>query len=168
LPHERILEASRHVLLIEAETYVWDVVRYALAEGYRTSAVTNRSDALRVLNDDPPDAIMVDVELKEIGLPMVLFGLRRSIPVVMTSNNYDLARRLKRLGCIIVRKPHSPSRLRECIDDAMSDRSNSSLRHRAALERIRRDSGEREALLRLFGDMRDEVLLALKIFDKGL
>jgi DNA-binding response OmpR family regulator len=171
MPYERTIEGTsrcRHVLLIEAETYVWDVVRFALAEGYRTSPVTNRGDALRVLNDDPPDVIMVDIELKGIGLPMVLFGLRRSIPVVMTNNNYDLARRLKRLGCIILRKPHSPTRLRECIDDALTNPSNSSSRHRAAFERIRTDSRERESLLLLFGELRDEMLLALKTFDEEL
>ncbi len=168
MPHERVFQGSRHVLLIEAETYVWDVVRFALGEGYRTSAATNRTDAFRALTDDPPDAIMVDVELKGIGLPLVLFALRRSIPVVMTCNNYDLAQRLKRFGCVVLRKPHSPTRLRECIDDAITNRDSSSLRHRTALERIRTNSREREALLRLFGDTRDEAELVLKTFDEGL
>jgi DNA-binding NtrC family response regulator len=168
LPHDRTVEGSRHVLLVEAETYVWDVVRYALVKRYRTSAVTNLCDARRVLDDDPADVIIVDVELMGLGLPLVLFGLRYDVPVVMTSNNYDLARRLMRLGCVILHKPHSPIRLRECVDDAITNSDNSSLRHRMAFERILGDSRERKALLQLFGDVRDDVLLALKTFDEGL
>ena len=168
LPHDRTAEGSRHLLLVEAETYVWDVVRYALVKRYRTSAVTNLGDARRILENDPADVIMVDIELRGLGLPLVLFGLRHDVPVVMTSNNYGLARHLMRLGCVILHKPHSPIRLRECVDDAITNRNHSSLRHRTAFERILRDSRERETLLQLFGDVRDDVLLALKTFDEEL
>jgi DNA-binding response OmpR family regulator len=152
---------SRHALLIDPETYVWDVVRFALRDGYRVSAAAYRSTALRILSKDPPDVIILELS-PALGLGFAICGLRRHIPVVMTTSNHDLARRLMRLGCPVVRKPHSLSELRECVDDAVANPDDNFLRHRAALQRIRTDLREREAILRLFDSMRDEILLALK------
>jgi DNA-binding response OmpR family regulator len=150
---------TRHVLLIDAETYAWDVVRHALGEGLRTSAAAFNSTALRILNEDPPDVIIVD--LSTLGLPIAVFGMRRRIPVVMTTGNHGLRLRLTRLGCVVLHKPHAPAELRECVADALRDPGGNVLRHRAALERIENDHREREAVLRLFGNMRDAALLAL-------
>jgi DNA-binding response OmpR family regulator len=152
---------SRHVLLIDPETYVWDVVRFALRDGYRVSAAAYRSTALRILGKDPPDVIILELS-PALGLGFAIYGLRRHIPVVMTTSNHDLARRLLRLGCAVLRKPHSLSELRDCVDDAVANPDANFLRHRNALQRIRTDLREREAILRLFGSMRDEILLALK------
>jgi DNA-binding response OmpR family regulator len=151
---------SRHALLIDPETYVWDVVRYALRDGYRVSAVAYRSRALRILSKDPPDVIILEL-CPALALGFAIYGLRRHIPVVMTTSDHDLARRLMRLGCAVVRKPHSLSELRAAVDGAVANPDDNFLRHRTALQRIRTDMREREAVLRLFGSMRDEVLLAL-------
>jgi DNA-binding response OmpR family regulator len=151
---------SRHALLLDPETYVWDVVRYALRDGYRVSAAAYRSTALRILSKDPPDVIILELS-PALGLGFAIYGLRRHIPVVMTTSDHDLARRLMRLGCAVLRKPHSLSELRDCVDDAVAHPDDNFLRHRTALHRIRTDLREREAVLRLFGSMRDEVLLAL-------
>jgi DNA-binding response OmpR family regulator len=151
---------SRHVLLIDPETYVWDVVRYAL-RGYRVSTAAHRGTALRILRKDPPDLILLELT-PALGLGLAIYGLRRQIPVVMTTGNHDLARRLIRLGCPVLRKPHSLSELRDCIDDAAANPNDNLLRHRVAVQRVRTDLREREAILRLFGTMRDEILLALK------
>jgi DNA-binding response OmpR family regulator len=151
---------SRHALLIDPETYVWDVVRYAL-RGYRVSTAAHRGTALRILRKDPPDVILLELT-PALGLGFAIYGLRRHIPVVMTTSDHDLARRLMRLGCAVLRKPHSLSELRHCVDDAAANPDDNFLRHRAAIQRIRTDLREREAILRLFGTMRDEILLALK------
>lgn len=147
------IEPSRRVLLFDAEAYVWDVVRHALREDYRISAVAFRSAALRILQkDDPPDLIIVDLGPDGRGLALAIHGLRHHIPVVMACNNHDVVRRLMRLGCIILHKPHSPSELRECVDDAMANPDNNLLRLRTALERLITDHREREPVLRLFGN----------------
>lgn len=153
--------ASRHVLLIDPETYVWDVVRHALGEGYRVSAVAFRSAALRILTNDPPDAIIVDLMPKGLGVPLAIHGSSRQIPVVMTTSNHHLAGLLMQMGCVILRKPHSPSELRGRVDDAVTNPNNNLMRQRTALERIRANRREREVVLRFFGDVRDEVLLAV-------
>jgi DNA-binding response OmpR family regulator len=153
---------SRHVLLIDAESYVWDVVTYALGGGYRVSAVAFRSAALRVLGEHPPHAMIVDLRANALGLPMAIYGLRRHIPVVMTTTNQALARRLTRLGGVILRKPFSPFELRAAIDEAMANPDDNLLRHRATFERLQTDHREREAVLRLFGNSHDDVLLALR------
>ncbi len=154
-------KASRHALLLDPETYVWDVVRYALRDGYRVSTAAHRRTALRILRKGPPDVIMLELS-PALGLGFAMYGLRRHIPVVMTTSNHDLARRLLRLGCAVLRKPHSLSELRDCVDDAVANPDDNLVRHRAALHRIRSDLREREAILRLAGSMRGEVLLALK------
>jgi DNA-binding response OmpR family regulator len=151
---------SRHALLIDPETYVWDVVRFALRD-YRVSTAAHRGTALRVLRRDPPDVIILELS-PALGLGFASYGLRRHIPVVTTTSNHDLARRLLRLGCAVLRKPHSLSELRDCVDDAVANPDDNFLRHRAAVQRIRSDLREREAILRLFGSMREEILLALK------
>ena len=155
-------ETSRHILLVDAERYVWDVVRHALGEGYRTSAVAFRSAALRILKQDPPDAIIVDLRPNAQGLALAIHGLGRRIPVVLTTGNHGLARRLSRLDCVALRKPFSPSELRRCIDLAVADPDGNLLRLRTAIQRVQTDAREREALLRQFGRMREEVILALK------
>lgn len=152
---------TRHVLLIDVETYVWDVVRHALGEGLRASATAFHSAALRILNEDPPDVIILDLMQGTLGLPFAVFCIRRHIPVVMTTSNHGLRRRLTRLGCVVLHKPHAPSELRECVADAIRDPDSNVLRHRAALQRMETDHREREAVLRLFGNMRDAALLAL-------
>jgi DNA-binding NtrC family response regulator len=154
---------SRHVLLIDPESYVWDVIRHGLAGGYRTSAVASRSAAIRMINNDAPDVIIVELILpRAVGLPLAIYGLRRHIPVIMTTDDYSLARRLMRLGAVVLRKPHSLAELRECVDDAVNNPDSNLLRNRTALERARSDRREREALLQFFGSMRDQVILALK------
>lgn len=155
-------EPSRRVLLFDAESYAWDVVRHALREGYRVTAVAFRSATLRILRKDTPDLIIVDLGLDGRGLPLAIHGMRHHIPVVMTSNNHDVVRRLMRLGCVILHKPHSPAELRECVEDAVANPDNNLLRLRTALERLRTDHRSREAVLRLFGEARGDVLLALK------
>jgi DNA-binding response OmpR family regulator len=154
-------KASRHALLLDPETYVWDVVRYALRDGYRVSTAAHRRTALRILRKDPPDIIILELS-PALGLGFAIYGLRRHIPVVMTTSDHDLARRLLRLGCAVLRKPHSLSELRDGVDDAVANPDDNFLRHRAALQRIRADLREREAILRLFGSMRDEILLVLR------
>jgi DNA-binding response OmpR family regulator len=154
--------APHHVLLIDPERYVWEVVRHGLGSGYRISAVASRSAAIRILNEDVPRVIIVEWILpKALGLPLALLGLRRQIPVVMTTGNHDLARRLARLGAVILRKPHSLSELRECVRDAVINPDSNFQRNRAALQRLRSDHREREAVLRLLGDMRDQAIQAL-------
>ena len=154
-------KATRHALLVDPETYVWEVVRYALRDDYRVSAAAFRSTALRILSKDPSDVIILDLS-PALGLGLAISALRRHIPVVMMTSNHDLARGLMRLGCAVLRKPLSLPELRDCADDAVANPDNNFLRHRKALELIRTDLREREAMLRLFGSLRDEVLLALK------
>jgi DNA-binding response OmpR family regulator len=155
-------EKCRQVLLVDSEAYVWDVVRHGLRTGYRTTAVAFRSAALRILVKHPPDLMIVDLRPDALGLSMCIYGLRRHIPVVMTTGNHDLARRLMHLGLTILHKPLSPAELRDCVEAELQNPDDNLLRHRAALERLRTDHREREAVLRLFGEARDEVLLALK------
>jgi len=155
--------ALRHVLLIDAETYVWDVVRIALQDNYRITFVATRGAAIRTLNNDPPDLVLVDLILSRAhGLPLAIHGLRHHIPVVMTTSNPDLARRLERLACPVLCKPYLRGELREYIDQAVKNVDENLLRHRTALARIRTNPRERDALRRLFGQLRDEMHRVLK------
>lgn len=149
-------DASRHVLLVDPEAYLWDVVRYGLGTDYRTTAVAFRSAALRILAKRPPDIMIVDLRPNALGLSMCIYGLRRHVPVVMTTNNHDLARRLKRLGSTVLHKPLSPVELRDCIEAELKSPDDNLLRHRRAFDCLRTDHREREAILRLFGEAYDE------------
>ena len=156
----------RHVLLVDAETYVWEVVRHCLGDGYRTSAAATRHKGIRILQDDAPDVMIVDVMLSEaFGLPFAFHGLHRQIPIVMVTTNHVLARRAARLGCAILRKPYSPSELREFVDDAADNPDNNLAGHRKALERIRIDRREREAVLRLLAGAREGVRMTSRLSD---
>lgn len=154
---------QRHVLLIDAETYVWDVIRHGLGPDYRTSAVASRSAALRVINQNPPDIIIVELVLpKAPGLPIAIYALHRRIPVVLTTSKHELGVRLVRLGAVVLCKPYSVVELRECIADAVIHPGSNLARNDTALQRVRSDRREREAMLRLFGDMRDQMTIALR------
>jgi DNA-binding response OmpR family regulator len=157
------LGKTRHVLLIDAESYVWEVVRHGLGSNYRTSAVSSRSAAIRAINERAPDVMIVEWMLPRApGLPLALLGLRRDIPVVVTTGEHEIARRLLRLGAVILRKPHSVIELRECVDEAVNKPENNLTRNRAALQRLRSDHRERDAVLRLVGDMREQIIEALR------
>ena len=152
---------SPHILVLDSETFAWEVLRHGLGDGYRVSAVATRSAAIRVLNSDSPVLLIVELLLsKALGLPLAIHVLRRDIPVVMTTSNYDLARCLRRLGCVVLRKPFLRSELRECVEHTLENADENLLRFRTALGRLRMNTPEREAVLRLFGSMRDQALLA--------
>lgn len=158
IPH-----AQPRVLIVDAETYVWDVVRLALQDRYRVTAVATRGAAISRLKNDPPCVILIDLILSEAsGLPLVIHCLNRRVPMVVTTSEPKLARHLKQLGFPIVCKPYLMRELRECIDRAVTNADANLMRHHLAVERIRTNPRDRDALQGFYGKLRTKMFVALK------
>ena len=113
----RYRAAMPSVLVVEDEPVVRDVVvRYLRDAGYRTREVADGAEALRALDAETPDLVILDVMLPEVdGLEVCRrIRARGSIPVIMLTARGEEADRIVglELGADdYVTKPFSPREL---------------------------------------------------------
>ena len=122
------------VLVLDDDEVIGTFVRSALsADAYRTVWRANVNDALALLEEDPPDIAVVDIELggTQSGWEY-LRALRsrevtRAIPVVMLTGSSDTLNRERSLKAGADRyliKPVTPETLRRVIDEMLSVRDD--------------------------------------------
>lgn len=158
-------KAAHHVLVVDSEIYVCGVVRAALegTAAYRVTSTSTRSAALRILTHDKPDALLVDMMLSRApGLPLAMHALSRGVPVIMTTSDFELARRLERLGCPALRKPLHIFELHERLRHAIESPEENRRRFRKALAQLMTNSRELGLVLARSGALRDQLLVALE------
>ena len=86
------MSGQAHVLIVEDETFVRDVVeRYLSRDGHRVSACRDGEEALALFDADPPDIVVLDLMLPRIDGFEVCRRLRgrtdalRHVPIIMLS-----------------------------------------------------------------------------------
>jgi two-component system phosphate regulon response regulator PhoB len=108
------------ILVVEDESDIAALVAYQLAHaGYQVRTATNGREALKAIELDPPDLVVLDLMLPEIGGTEILETLRsrketRSTPVIILTARGEEADRLKgfELGADdYIAKPFSPREL---------------------------------------------------------
>lgn len=108
------------ILVVEDESDIAALVAYQLAHaGYQVRTATSGREALKAIELDPPDLVVLDLMLPEIGGTEILKTLRsrketRSTPVIILTARGDEADRLKgfELGADdYIGKPFSPREL---------------------------------------------------------
>ncbi len=111
---------SAQILVIEDESDIAALVAYQLAHaGYRVRTATTGGEALRSLESDPPDLVILDLMLPETSGLDVLHTLRTRketarIPVIILTARSEESERLRgfELGADdYVSKPFSPKEL---------------------------------------------------------
>ena len=118
------LMTTATVLVVEDDTATREMYRQALgASGYRTIAVGDGLGALRIIEGDRPDVIVLDLVLPTVGGHDVYKELRAhpetcDIPVVIVtgSDARDLEPHDFRF---FLRKPVSPETLSRIVEDAL-------------------------------------------------
>jgi DNA-binding response OmpR family regulator len=110
-----------NILVVEDDTAIRDALVAALEEeGYETEASANGRTALRRLEENDVDLMLVDVRMPVMSGPEVVDKLRSQgsdLPVIMMSA--QPARRLPR-GVRFLQKPFDLDDLFAIIDEALS------------------------------------------------
>ncbi len=73
--------APKHLLAIDDEAPILDLLReYLTAQGYRMSTAGNGTEARRIVESDPPDLIISDLQLEETDGLHLIEQLRPLVP----------------------------------------------------------------------------------------
>jgi two-component system, OmpR family, response regulator len=111
------MSANKHILLVDDEKRIREVVEYALVKaGYRVTALGEGEPVLALLDTDPPDVIVLDIGLPGIdGLELCRrVRARSSVPILFLSARSDEVDRIVGLelgGDDYLVKPFSPREL---------------------------------------------------------
>ncbi len=111
------MPATKHILLVDDEKRIREVVEYALAKsGYRVTALAEGEPVLGLLASDPPDLIVLDITLPGIdGLELCRrIRAQSTTPVLFLSARSDEVDRIVGLelgGDDYLVKPFSPREL---------------------------------------------------------
>ena len=120
-----------HILLVEDNALVIGALRLLLEEtGHRVSEATTLSAAARVLSDDPPDVVLLDLTLGgEDGLSLMssvrAHEGQRPIVVALTGHDDpDTLERCLSAGCrAVLVKPIKPLQLKSQIAEWLGERA---------------------------------------------
>ena len=133
--------AGEHILVVDDEPAIQTALRGVLEdEGYRVSTVGSGHDALRLVSEDSPDVVFLDIWMpKKDGLDTLadLKRARPEAPVIMISGHgtIDTAVKATRLGAYdFIEKPLSLEKMLVTVTRALEhtrlERENASLKER--------------------------------------
>jgi two-component system nitrogen regulation response regulator NtrX len=136
--------AGEHILVVDDEPAIQTSLRGVLEdEGYRVTTVGNGVDALRLVTEDTPDVVFLDIWMpKKDGLDTLadLKRARPEAPVIMISGHgtIDTAVKATRLGAYdFIEKPLSLEKMLVTVTRALEhtrlERENASLKARLDL-----------------------------------
>jgi CheY-like chemotaxis protein len=118
---------SQTVLIVEDDAETRTLFREVLRDaGYGVVAVEDGLDALRRIEEDPIDAVVLDLMLPRVGGWDVYKELRanprtRRLPVVIVTAS-DVADLESSVALLFLRKPVSPEKLTAAVDQAVRRR----------------------------------------------
>jgi CheY-like chemotaxis protein len=120
-----------HILLVEDNAFVIGALRLLLEEtGHRVSDACTVADAARVLLDDPPDVVLLDLTLgDEDGLSLMssIDVGRDQLPIVVALTGHDDVATVERCtaaGCrAVLVKPIAPLKLKGQIAEWLGGRA---------------------------------------------
>ncbi len=112
------MESALHLLVVEDDPHIADVIEYALAaEGYRVRRTNRGADAIaRCTGPEPPDIVVLDVGLPDMDGFEVCRTIRRTsdLPILFLTSRSDEINRVVGLeigGDDYLTKPFSPREL---------------------------------------------------------
>jgi DNA-binding NtrC family response regulator len=92
----------KHILTIDDETQIREILRQVLVTaGYRVTDVASADEALQVVQADPPDLIITDLQLEESdGFDVIaqMKQLRPQTPIILLTGVLFDPSVVKRLG----------------------------------------------------------------------
>lgn len=133
---------ARHVLVVEDEEDILELVRYNLAKvGHHVTGVTTGEAGLKAARSDPPDLVLLDLMLPGVDGLEVCRLLRRedatrSVPIVMLTargEESDVVKGLETGADDYVTKPFSPKVLLARINAVLRRRASGAADENAEL-----------------------------------
>jgi DNA-binding response OmpR family regulator len=121
------VSSARHVLIVDDDTALRHAIAALLDEaGYRTDQAIDGSDALRKLQQQPADVMLLDIGLPGVsGLDVLAHVRRQPAPprvVMMTADDTPetLLQSFRAQAHSFVRKPFAPRRMVQVVNDVLS------------------------------------------------
>jgi len=122
MPKTRILVVEDEESLLKLETIL------LTTKGYDVTGVTDGMSALKVMESNPPDLVILDIMLPEIDGFEVCTRIKANpqtsgIPVIMLTakkNSQDLARGIQVGAAAYITKPFKSARVIEIIEELLS------------------------------------------------
>lgn len=108
------MPVSQHILVVDDEATIREVLRrYLEREGYRVSEAGDGSQALRAIEQEPPDLVILDLMLPGIGGLVVADRIRlgNELPIIMLTAKGEAPDRIEGLEAgadDYIVKPFSP------------------------------------------------------------
>jgi DNA-binding response OmpR family regulator len=131
----------RRILVVDHDSLICKVIRMGLEadRSFRVTAVSDAQEAIAVIADDPPDAVIVDTVFpRDAGLGIVRRALDGGVPVLLITGHPDTQEMLAQAGCHFLRKPFRIETLRVeasvLLDDATHHRTQLALSIRSLIE----------------------------------
>jgi len=117
-----------HILVIDDEPVVLEIVRTHLASSYEVTTETDPEEALRACLKQPPDLVIVDVYMPEMDGLQFIFAVKAvhpDLPIIAMSGGgqLDLMAPVDAAGFFVkrvLRKPFQRSELVAAVADALS------------------------------------------------
>lgn len=135
----------QHVLIVDHQAQLRNHVRQAL-EGtreYRVSCAGSGEQAVHVLERDRPRLVLLDMLMPGMpGIELAAHATQRGVPIIVTTDNADLDKRLSRLRWPYLVKPIGLELLLDECRTTIAQTQQSLRIVRASLERLLATTGE--------------------------
>lgn len=108
------MAASQHILVVDDEATIREVLRrYLERDGYRVTEAPDGSRALRAIEEEPPDLVILDLMLPGIGGLAIADRIRQAteLPIIMLTAKGEASDRIEGLESgadDYIVKPFSP------------------------------------------------------------
>lgn len=118
---------SKKILIVDDDPEVVEVLRRFLEkgpQGYVVQTASNGAEAVEILDRDPPDLVLLDINMPGMNGLDVLKHIDRSIPVMMISGNTDAtpAEALKQGVFAYIPKPFDMVYMEQLVPLALTQR----------------------------------------------
>jgi putative two-component system response regulator len=147
----------QHVLVVDHPS-ICAKIEIALAPTYRTSAARDGEDAIRLLDRDLPDLVLLEAALPGMsGVELAAHVVERGLPAIVASPEPAICARLDRLGWPYLRKPFAADILLGAIRETLAMARERKRIVRESLLRFATISGELHETIDLLRDLRERV-----------
>ena len=150
--------AEADILVIDDESGPRDSLRMILKDDYRVRTADSGSEGLRMIRDEAPDLVFLDIRMPEMDGVEVMrrikdFDPSIEVAIITAYAAVDSAREAVRYGALdYLTKPFAVSEVREVVERAIERRQRQA-EQEAMMARVRQIS---EGLVRRLGDLTHE------------
>jgi len=147
----------QHVLVVD-EPGVCINVQATLAPRYRVSFARSGERAIRLLDRDLADLVVLEAALPGMtGVELAAYVVQRGLPAIVTSREATICARLERLGWPYLRKPFAVDALLYTVRETLVLARQRQHVVRQSLENFARVSGELRETIQQLRELREQV-----------